>query len=73
MSSASALAEPGYPPQLPAGKHFVTDTSDAFLEATATLEDTWSGNRGGPDRRGRLGFDTCALPVMHSPESERRP
>ncbi len=32
---------------------------------------TWNGNRGGPDRRGRLPFDTCALTVVHIPESER--
>ena len=32
---------------------------------------TWNGNRGGPDRRGRLRFDTCALTVIHIPESER--
>ena len=34
---------------------------------------TWNGNRRGPDRRGRLGFDTCALTVIHIPESERQP
>lgn len=34
---------------------------------------TWNGNRGGPDGRGRLRFDTCALTVIHIPESERRP
>jgi hypothetical protein len=34
---------------------------------------TWNGNRGGPDSRGRLRFDTCALTVIHIPESERRP
>ena len=34
---------------------------------------TWNGNRGGPDARGRLRFDTCALTVIHIPESERRP
>jgi hypothetical protein len=34
---------------------------------------TWNGNRGGPDSRGRLPFDTCALTVVHIPESERRP
>jgi hypothetical protein len=34
---------------------------------------TFSGNRGGPDARGRLTFDTCALMVVHIPESERRP
>jgi len=34
---------------------------------------TWNGNRGGPDPRGRLRFDTCALTVVHIPESERMP
>jgi hypothetical protein len=34
---------------------------------------TFNGNRGGADKRGRLGFDTCALTVIHIPESERRP
>lgn len=34
---------------------------------------TWNGNRGGRDERGRFGFDTCALTVIHIPESERRP
>lgn len=34
---------------------------------------TWNGNRGGPDRRGRLRFDTCALTVIHIPASEREP
>lgn len=33
---------------------------------------TWNGNRSGKDRRGRLPFDTCALTVVHIPESERR-
>lgn len=33
---------------------------------------TWNGNRGGKDpRRGRYAFDTCALTVIHVPESER--
>jgi hypothetical protein len=32
---------------------------------------TWNGNRGGSDDRGRLNFDTCALTVVHIPESER--
>ncbi|MGD8238327.1 MAG: hypothetical protein PVH68_07245 [Armatimonadota bacterium] len=36
-----------------------------------TLYITWNGNRGGPDTRGRLRFDTCALTVIHIPESER--
>lgn len=34
---------------------------------------TWNGNRSGPDKRGRHRFDTCALTVIHIPESERRP
>ena len=34
---------------------------------------TWNGNRGGPDPRGRLPFDTCALTVVHIPEAERQP
>ena len=33
---------------------------------------TWNGNRSGADRRGRFPFDTCALTVIHIPESERR-
>ncbi|NIP98391.1 MAG: hypothetical protein GWO24_35260 [Akkermansiaceae bacterium] len=33
---------------------------------------TWHGNRGGPDpKRGKLAFNTCALTVVHIPESER--
>ena len=33
---------------------------------------TWNGNRGGKDPgRGRYAFDTCALTVIHVPESER--
>ena len=34
---------------------------------------TFNGNRGGPGRGGRLPFDTCALVIVHIPESERRP
>lgn len=34
---------------------------------------TFNGNRGGPDRRGRLPFDTCALTVVHISQSQRRP
>ena len=34
---------------------------------------TWNGNRGGQDKRGRTPFDTCALTVIHIPESERKP
>ena len=33
---------------------------------------TWNGNRAGI-QRGRYGFDTCALTVIHIPESERQP
>ncbi len=33
---------------------------------------TWNGNRGGVVRR-KLRFDTCALTVVHVPESERLP
>jgi hypothetical protein len=32
---------------------------------------TWNGNRSGVDKRGRYPFDTCALTVIHIPESER--
>ena len=32
---------------------------------------TWNGNRSGADKRGRFPFDTCALTVIHIPESER--
>ena len=38
----------------------------------ARLFITWNGNRSGADSRGRLPFDTCALTVIHIPESERR-
>jgi len=34
---------------------------------------TFNGNRGGPDQRGRIQFDTCALMVVQIPESERQP
>lgn len=37
----------------------------------AKLYITWNGNCGGPDKRGRLQFNTCALTVIHIPESER--
>jgi len=33
---------------------------------------TWNGNRSGADKRGRFPFDTCALTVIHIPESERQ-
>jgi len=32
---------------------------------------TFNGNRGGPDSRGRMAFDTCGLMIVHIPESER--
>ena len=38
----------------------------------ARLFITWNGNRSGQDRRGRYPFETCALTVIHIPESERR-
>jgi len=38
----------------------------------ARLFITWNGNRSGEDRRGRFPFDTCALTVIHIPESERQ-
>lgn len=55
----------GYTPLGTFGSAVSHDGSQLFI--------TWNGNRGGPDRRGRLGFDTCALTVIHIPESERRP
>ena len=45
----------------------------AIDEKGEKLYVTFNGNRGGPDQRGRLPFDTCALCVVHVPESERRP
>jgi carotenoid cleavage dioxygenase-like enzyme len=45
----------------------------AVSEDGSKLYVTWNGNRGGADSRGRVGFDTCALTVVHIPESERRP
>lgn len=45
----------------------------AVSEKGDKLYVTWNGNRGGPDRRGRYPFDTCALTVIHIPESERQP
>ena len=45
----------------------------AVSEDGSKLYVTWNGNRGGADSRGRVGFDTCALTVIHLPESERRP
>lgn len=44
----------------------------AISEKGDKLYVTWNGNRGGADSRGRLGFDTCALTVIHIPESERQ-
>ena len=32
---------------------------------------TWNGCRGGQDHRGRYPFNTCAMTVIHIPESER--
>lgn len=46
--------------------------SSAVSDDGSMLFITWNGNRGGPDRRGRMRFDTCALTVVHIPESERR-
>jgi len=34
---------------------------------------TWNGSRAEPDKKGRFLFDTCALAVIHIPESERMP
>jgi hypothetical protein len=45
----------------------------AINEDGSKLYVTWNGNRGGADARGRVGFDTCALTVIHIPESERQP
>ncbi|MCH8147305.1 MAG: hypothetical protein IH987_04820 [Planctomycetes bacterium] len=45
----------------------------AISEKGDKLYITWNGNRGGADGQGRLRFDTCALTVIHIPESERRP
>ncbi|MCH7726672.1 MAG: hypothetical protein IH991_09365 [Planctomycetes bacterium] len=45
----------------------------AVSEAGDKLYITWNGNRGGADSRGRVSFNTCALTVIHIPESERRP
>lgn len=47
--------------------------SSALSEDGGELYVTWNGNRSGPDRRGRFGFDTCALTVIHIPEEERVP
>ena len=41
----------------------------AVSEEGDKLYIAWNGNRGGSDG----GFDTCALTVIHIPESERRP
>jgi hypothetical protein len=45
----------------------------AIGERGGKLYVTFNGNRGGPDLRGRLRFDTCAMCVVHVPEPERRP
>ncbi len=47
--------------------------SSAIDKHGAKLYVTWNGNRAGPDRRGRLTMDTCALTVIHIPQSEREP
>ncbi|MEX2185705.1 MAG: hypothetical protein WD875_02880 [Pirellulales bacterium] len=47
--------------------------ASAVSEAGDKLYIAWNGNRGGPDSRGRVGFDTCALTVIHIPASERQP
>jgi hypothetical protein len=45
--------------------------STALSNDGGTLFVTWNGNRSGWDTRGRFPFDTCALTVIHIPESER--
>lgn len=45
--------------------------SSAVSEDGSKLYITWNGNRAGKDRRGRYGFDTCAMTVIHIPKSER--
>lgn len=47
--------------------------SSAVSEDGSKLFVTWNGNRGGEDERGRRLMDTCALTVIHIPESERVP
>lgn len=43
----------------------------AVSEDGSKLYITWNGNTGGPDQRGRVQFDTCAMTVIHIPQSER--
>lgn len=45
--------------------------SSALSPDGSILHVTWNGNRAGPDDRGRIPFDTCALTVIHIPEAER--
>jgi hypothetical protein len=47
--------------------------TSALDEEGKRLFITWNGSRAGPDRQGRYRFDTCALAVIHIPESERLP
>jgi hypothetical protein len=47
--------------------------ASAVSEDGSKLYVTWNGNRGGPDQRGRVSFDTCAMTVIHIPEVERTP
>ena len=47
--------------------------STALSPSDDNLFITWNGSRGAPDRKGRYPFDTCALTVVHIPESERVP
>jgi hypothetical protein len=47
--------------------------ASAVSEDGSKLYVTWNGNRGGKDNRGRYRFDTCAMTVIHIPESERKP
>lgn len=53
----------GFTPQGVFGSAVSPDGSTVYL--------TWNGNRGGPDRRGRLRPDTVALMVVEIPASER--
>ena len=62
-----------------AGKSVLVLEKRPVVGGSAVSEDgrklyvTWNGNRGGADSRGRVGFDTCALTVIHIPESDRWP
>ncbi len=53
---------------LPMGSY----TSDVSPDGSR-LFITWNGNCGGVDRKGKVMFNTCALMVVHVPESERKP